>query len=155
DRAARHADRLHRHFLRGLHLPHLQLDEIRTRLRPRARVLWLWLALDPQTKLIPALALGARTQQTTHTVVHALRATLAPTCIPIFTTEGLRHYFYALTAHFGQWAGAGRQRHWQVDPTLLYGQLHKRYRRRHLVRIKYQMHCGGRRALRAALLGLG
>jgi hypothetical protein len=87
--------------------------------------------------------------------VHALRATLAPTRIPIVTTDGLRHYYYALTAHFGQWAGAGRQRHWQVDPTLLYRQLHKRYRRRHLVRIKYQTHCGTRRALRAALLGLG
>ena len=33
DRAARHAERVHRHFLHGLHLPHLQLDEIRTRLR--------------------------------------------------------------------------------------------------------------------------
>lgn len=43
----------HRHFLRGLHLPHLQLDEIRVRVRPRPRdrVTWLWLAL----------ALGPRT----------------------------------------------------------------------------------------------
>jgi IS1 family transposase len=153
DRAARQAERVHRHFLRGLQLPHLQLDEIRTRLRPRGRVLWL--ALDPQTKLMPALALGARTQQTAHTLVYALRATLAPTCIAICTTDGLRHYFYALTAHFGEWVGAGRQRHRQVDPTLLYGQLHKRYRRRHLVRIKYQMQCGTRRTLQAALVGLG
>jgi len=58
DRAARHAERVHRQFLCGLHLPHLQLDEIRTRLRTRERVIWLWLALDPCTKLIPALALG-------------------------------------------------------------------------------------------------
>ena len=31
----------------------MQLDEIRTRLRARERVTWLWLALDPRSKLIP------------------------------------------------------------------------------------------------------
>jgi hypothetical protein len=39
--AARHAKRVHRHFLHGLQVPHLQLDEIRTRLRARERVTWL------------------------------------------------------------------------------------------------------------------
>jgi hypothetical protein len=120
DRAAQHAERVHRHFLHGLHLPHLQLDEIRTRLRRCDRVTWLWLALDPQTKLIPALALGSRTQHTAHTLVHTLRAALAPTCIPMITTDGLRLYFYAITAHFGRWIAAGRRRRWEVDPVLLY-----------------------------------
>jgi len=128
NRAAHHAERVHRHFLCGLHLPHLQLDEIRTRLRARERVTWLWLALDPRTKLIPALALGPRTQQTAHTLVHSLRAVLAPTCIPVFTTDGLRHYYYALTAHFGRWITWGRRRRWEVDPALLYGQLHSAIR---------------------------
>jgi IS1 family transposase/transposase-like protein len=116
DRAAGHADRLHLHFLRSLQLPHLQLDEIRVRLRLRRRVTWLWLALDPATKLIPAVALGPRTQHTAHDLVHRLRATLSPTCVPVVTTDGLRHYFYALTAHFGRWVTAGRRRRWQVDP---------------------------------------
>jgi IS1 family transposase/transposase-like protein len=155
DRAAQHAARLHRHLLRDLHLPHVQLDEIRTRLRPRSRVLWLWLALDPQTKLIPALALGARTQQTAHTLVHALRVTLAAGCTPVITTDGLRLYYYALTAHFGRWITAGRRCSWQVDPGLVYGQLQKRYRRRRLVRIRYQMGCGSQRVLQAALRALG
>jgi IS1 family transposase len=155
DRAARQAERVHRHFLRDLHLPHVQLDEIRTRLRPRERVTWLWLALDPRTKLIPALALGPRTQQTAHTLVHTLRAALAPGCTPVITTDGLRLYFYAITAHFGHWVAAGRRRRWVVDPAVIFGQLHKRYRHRHLVRIRYQMHCGSRRALRTALRHLG
>jgi len=154
DRGAQHAARLHHHFLHDLHLPHVQLDEIRTRLRPRTRVLWLWLALDPKTKLIPALALGARTQQTAHTLVHGLRATLAAGCTPGITTDGLRLYFYALTAHFGRWVTAGRRQVWQVDPALLYGQLHKRYQRRRLVRIRYQMGCGSRHALQEALRAL-
>ena len=35
-------------------------------------------------------------------------------------------------------------RRWAVHPALLYGQLHKRYHRRRLVRIKYQMYRGTR-----------
>jgi IS1 family transposase/transposase-like protein len=155
DRAARQAERLHRHVLHRLHLPHLQLDEIRARLRPCHQVTWLWLALDPRTKLIPALALGPRTQQTAHTLVHSLRAVLAPACTPAITTDGLRHYYYALTAHFGRWVAFGRRRCWAVDPSLLYGQLHKRYRRRRLVRIRDQMRSGTRRALQTTLRGLG
>jgi hypothetical protein len=38
-----------------------------------------------------------------------------------------------------------------VDPALLHGQVHKRYRRRRLVRMRYQVACGTRRALQAAL----
>ncbi len=155
DRAAQQAARLHTHFLHDLHLQHVQLDEIRTRLRPRERILWLWLALDPKTKVIPALVLGARTQQTAHTLVHRLRDTLAAGCMPVITTDGLRLYFYALTAHFGSWVTTGRRRRWQVDPRLLYGQLHKRYRRRRFVRIRYQMGCGSRRALQATLRMVG
>jgi IS1 family transposase len=151
DRAARQAERLRCHLLHTLHLPHLQLDEIRARLRPAERVTWLWLALDPATKLIPACALGPRTQQTAHTLVHALRAVLAPGCIPVVNTDGLRHYYYALTAHFGRWISAGRSRCWQVDPALLHGQVCTRYRHRRLVRIRYRMASGTRRVLQAAL----
>ena len=109
----------------------------------------------PRPSSSPALALGARTQQTAHTLVHGLRAALAAGCTPVITTDGLRLYFYALTAHFGSWVTAGRRRCWQVDPRLLYGQLHKRYRRRRLVRIRYQMGCGSRHALQATLRALG
>ena len=151
NRAAHQAERAHRHFLYDLQLPHLKLGEIRARLRPRGRVTWFWLVLDPRTKLIPALALGPRTQHTAHALVHALRATLAPACSPLVTTDGFRLYFYALTAHFGLWVGVGRQRRWAVDPALLIGQIHKGYRRRRLVRIRYQMRCGSRHALHTAL----
>src|SRR5439155_24531657 len=62
-RAGRHAGRLHVRLFQQLHLPHVQLDEIRTRLRPRAGTLWLWLAMDPVSKVIPVAHLGPRTQQ--------------------------------------------------------------------------------------------
>jgi IS1 family transposase len=156
-RAGVHSATLHDRFFRRLHLPHIQCDELRTRLRSRAHTLWLWLALDPLTKSIPVLHLGARTQATAHAMIHELHGRLASGCLPVFTSDGLNLYFYALTAHFGQWvAGGGRQvRRWQTAAGLIYGQVKKRYRGRRLVRILYLMRCGTREALRGTLRGLG
>jgi len=49
-RAGGHAQTLHERFFCHLQLPHLQLDELRTRLRSSKQVLWLWLAIDPLTR---------------------------------------------------------------------------------------------------------
>src|SRR5262249_6719879 len=57
-RAGEHAQTLHERTFRTLWLPHLQLDELRTRLRSANQVLWLWLAIDPLTKILPVLQLG-------------------------------------------------------------------------------------------------
>ncbi len=46
-RAGEHAQTLHEHFFCDLQIPHLQLDELRTRLRSATQVLWLWLAIGP------------------------------------------------------------------------------------------------------------
>jgi transposase-like protein len=102
-RAGDHSAALHDRTFLQLHLPHLQMDELRTRLRSRAHTLWLWVVVDPLSKIIPVLHLGARTQDAAHTVVHELAERLVPDCIPLFTSDGLNQYFYALTAHFGQW----------------------------------------------------
>ena len=54
-RAGEHAQTLHERCFRTLHLPHLQLDELRTRLRSANKILWLWLAIDPRTKILLVL----------------------------------------------------------------------------------------------------
>jgi len=155
-RAGEHSAHLHHRWLQQLHLPHLQLDELRTRLRDRTHVLWLWVVVDPLSKLIPVLHLGARTQDAAHHLVHTLRQQLAANCLPVFTSDGLNLYFYALTAHFGQWvARAGQCKcQWQVAPRLIYGQVQKRYRRRKVVSVTHLMRCGTREALRTALTQL-
>jgi len=76
-RAGEHAQTLHKRCFRNLWLPHLQLDELRTRLRSYQHVLWLWLAIDPLTKIVPVLQLGPRTQNVAHRVIHSLRQILA------------------------------------------------------------------------------
>ena len=158
-RAGEHAQLLHERCFCHLRLPHLQLDELRTRLRNHTQVLWLWLAIDARTKLLPVLYLGPRTQHAAHVVIHSLRHLLVPGCIPPFTSDGLNLYFYALTAHFGQWLALSRRgrnvRQWQVEPSLIYGQVKKSYRRRKLVRVRHVMRLGTEEALKAALKGLG
>jgi len=128
-RAGEHAQTLHERTFLNLWLPHLQLDELRTRLRSANQILWLWLAIDPRTKILPVLELGPRTQTMAHRLIHSLRQILAPGCIPLFTSDGLNLYFYALTAHFGQWLQVGRRgrnvRRWRVEAGLIYGQVKK------------------------------
>ncbi len=158
-RAGEHAQSLHKHFFFHLHLPHLQLDELRTRLRCAKQVLWLWLAIDPRTKILPVLQLGPRTQHMAHSVIHSLRQMLAPGCLPLFTSDGLHLYFYAFTAHFGHWLLVncrGRKvLQWQVAAGLIYGQVKKYYRRRKLVKVRRVMRLGTEDALKVALQGMG
>jgi IS1 family transposase len=156
-RAGEHSATLHERWFRTLTLPHLQLDELRTRLRDRAHVVWLWVVVDPLTKLIPVLHLGPRTQTAAHAVVHELRQRLALGHLPVFTSDGLTLYFYALSAHFGDWVqGVGqREPHWQVLPGLIYGQVKKTYRRRKVVRVRHVMRCGTAEDLQAVLRQLG
>jgi IS1 family transposase/transposase-like protein len=158
-RAGEHAQILHERSFCHLHLPHLQLDELRTRLRCAKQVLWLWLAIDPCTKILPVLHLGSRTQHSAHLFIHSLRQMLVPACLPLFTSDGLNLYFYALTAHFGQWLQVGHRGRkalrWQVAPELIYGQVKKSYRRRKLVRVTHVMRLGTEAALKASLQGMG
>jgi IS1 family transposase len=156
-RAGDHAQTLHERFFCHLYLPHVQLDELRNRLRCTTQVHWL--AIDPLTKILPVLELGPRTQHMAHRVIHSLRQLLAPGCIPLFTSDGLNLYFYTLTAHFGQWLQLGRLgrqgRRWQVETHLIYCQVKKCYRRRKLVRVMHVMRLGTQADLSVALQGMG
>ena len=158
-RAGEHAQILHERFFFHLHLPHLQLAEPRTRLRCAKQVLWLWLAIDPLTKLLPVLQPGPRTQHMAHQVIHSLRQMLVPGCLPLFTSDGLNLYFYALTAHFGQWIEVCRRgrnmRQWRVAAGLIYGQVKKCYRRRRLIRVSQVMRLGKADDLKVVLQGMG
>ena len=74
---------MHRHFFQGLDLKHVQLDEIKTRLREKAQELWAWVAIDVSTKVIPVLEVGTRTQAMANRVIHRLKDTLALGCLPV------------------------------------------------------------------------
>ncbi len=94
-----------------------------------------------------------------HQLIHSLRQILAPGCLPLFTSDGLNLYFYALTAHFGHWREVGRRGRkvlrWQVAAALIYGQVKKIYRRRKLVRVTPVMRLGTQADLTVALQRMG
>jgi hypothetical protein len=152
-RTAAHAQRLHHYFFHDLVCQHLQLDELVTKLRGLKEHLFVWVAPDAQTKIIPVIRIGRRKHDDAMLFVHEIWQRLAPGVPPVFTTDGLWLYYYALTAHFGQWVPQAGKRWpvWQVDPRLLYGQVHK-------VKVGYKLKsmytvavCGTRAQLREAL----
>jgi IS1 family transposase len=156
-RAGAHGEKVHAHFFRNVHIGHLQFDELYTTLRGETNDLWVWVAFDPQSKLIPALKLGPRTQDLAHALVHAVKHVLAPGCVPVCTSDGLRLYYYALTAHFGQWFTDPATGHpkWRVARELLYGQVIKAYRRRKLAKVERRMPLGQWSDWKTALQRLG
>ena len=74
------------------------------------RCVFLWLAIDPRTKLVPVLHLGPRTQHAAHLLIHSLRQLLAPGCLTLFTSDGLNLYFYAALRSLWSMAPSGSAR---------------------------------------------
>jgi hypothetical protein len=123
-RAGLHAEKLHAHFFQGLHFQHIQLDELWANVRQESQEVWLWAAMEVTTKIVPVIHLGPRTLEMAYAVVHELceRMQLGLT-LPVFSSDGLRLYFYALAAHFGHWIlpEGGHKRAWQIAADFIYG----------------------------------
>ena len=143
-RAGQHSQSRPPRLIRALQLTQVKLDELRLKLRGATEAAWLWVACDARTKLIPAFALGARTQACAQQLVHEVVERLAPGCVPVFSSDGLAFYFYALTAHFGTRVEKAdeRRRTWNVDLCLLYAQVIKKYRRKRIAEVRYRVHLG-------------
>lgn len=104
--------------------------------------IWVWIAFAPEHRLILALVVGPRTQETAHEVVGRTATVLAGP-LPLFASDGLDHYRVAL---FERWhlevpyARTGRRgrprnpaRH--PRPDLRYVQVVKRREGRRLVEV--------------------
>src|SRR5205823_13069711 len=104
------------YFLCDLHVEQLQLDELYAVLRDlkageisndeairrlERSPYWVWTAMDPKSKLLVAVEVGSRTLAMAQHVVHQVTQMLAPGCVPLFLTDGLKDYATALLTHFG------------------------------------------------------
>ena len=155
-RAGLHAAKVHEHFFQRLRLDHIQLDELWAHVRQESQEVWV--ALEATTKIVPVIQLGPRTLERAYAVVHELRGRLQlGATLPVFSTDGLCLYFYALTAHFGHWIwpDGERQRVWRLATDFLYGQVQKFQRRRRLVKVERVMLWGSVQALAARLKAAG
>jgi transposase-like protein/IS1 family transposase len=161
-----------------LHLEQLQLDEVYAVLRDRKagaisddeaiRRLerspsWVWTAMDPQSKLLLVVEVGSRTLAMAQRVVHQVTQVLAPDCVPLFLTDGLKDYGTALLTHFGFWMQPQRRQdkgpipkpRWMPLPELLYAQVVKSYRRRRIVGVTHRVVFGTQLAIEQVLARCG
>jgi IS1 family transposase len=124
---------------------------------------WVWVAMDPESKLVLAIDVGARTLAMAQRVVHHVAQVLAPDCAPLFLTDGFKEYLTALLTHYGQWVqpprrlatGSMPKPRWMPQPQLLYAQVVKTVRRRRLVAVKHRVVFGTLDAVNRVLAPLG
>ena len=124
---------------------------------------WVWGALDPVTKLLLTIDVGDRTLAMAQRVVHQVAQVLAPGCVPLFLTDGLKEYATALLTHFGYWVQPPRRQatgpapkpRWLPLPELLYAQVVKTVRRRRLVAVQHRVVFGTIEAVNQVLSPLG
>ena len=137
-RSGEQGRKLHQRFLVNLELVHVQLDELWANVKQAQQDVWVWTVCDAKTKLIPVVQLGTRTQDMAYSVVHELKTRLAPGCVPVFSSDGLKHYFYALTAHFGEWFQPDDQPKptWLLLASFAYAQVIKYQRRFQLIDVE-------------------
>ncbi len=166
------------YFLCDLHLEQLQLDELYTVLRDlkageisddeairrlERSPYWVWTAMDPKSKLLLVVDVGSRTLAMAQRVVHQVTQVLAPDCVPLLLTDGLKDYGTALLTHFGSWMQPERRQdkgpipkpRWMPLPGLLYAQVVQSYRRRRIVGVKHQVVFGTRLAIEEVLARCG
>jgi IS1 family transposase len=162
------------YFLCEVHVNQLQLDELYAVLSAvkdgdlsEAQAIrrlsrsphWVWVAIDPESKLLLAVDVGDRTLAMAQRVVHHVAQVLAPDCVLLFLTDGFREYLTALLTHYGQWVQPSRRQaqgpapkaRWRPLPHLLYAQVVKTIRRRRLVQVRHRVVFGTLEAINDVL----
>ncbi len=166
------------HFLHGIRVRQVQLDELFALLsavkdgavseadaieRLERMSQWVWVAMDPESKLLLAIDVGDRTLAMAQRFVHHVVQLLAPDCAPLFLTDGFRASMTALLTHYGSWVQPPRRQdkgpapkpRWMPMPQLLYAQVVKTVRRRRLVRVRHRVVFGTLETVNAVLAPLG
>lgn len=176
--AAAHSAAFSRYWLHDVQVHQVQLDELcawvseikdnqgsdtETGARLKRSPSWVWVALDPVSKLLLALDIGDRTLAMAQGLVHQVVQVLAPGCVPLFVTDGLKDYTRALLTHFGHWVqpprrqakGSTPKARWMPLPELRYAQVVKTYRRRRLVRVSHRVIFGTLEGVKQVLASTG
>ena len=151
-----------RHVLHDVRVRQVQLDELFALLsavkdgavsaaeaieRLERSPSWVWVAMDPESKLLLTIDVGDRTLAMAQRMIHQVVQVLAPGCVPLFLTDGFKAYMTALLTHFGYWVQSPRRQatgpmpkpRWMPLPQLLYAQVVKTVRRRRLVAVQHRV----------------
>jgi hypothetical protein len=103
--AADQATAFSQYFLHEVHVDQVQLDALFALLsavkagevsdaeatqRLTRSPHWVWVAIDPVSKLLLAIDVGERTLAMAQRLVHQVVQRLAPGCVPLFLTDGFK-----------------------------------------------------------------
>jgi hypothetical protein len=119
----------------------------------------VWTARDPTSTLLGVVDVGGRTRAMAQRVVHQVTRGLAPGCVPLLLTDGLKDYGTALLTHFGSWIHPERRQatgprpkpRWMPLPALLYAQVVTSSRRRRIVGVTHRVVFGTQLAIEQVL----
>jgi transposase-like protein len=68
-RSGMQGKKMYESFLAELEMVHVQLDELWANVKDKGQDMWLWIASDAKTKIIPVIQVGARNQEMAYSVV--------------------------------------------------------------------------------------
>jgi IS1 family transposase len=176
--AAEHIKAFSAYFLCDIHVRQVQLDELYAVLsalkegkvgedeaieRLSRSPHWVWVAMEPESKLLLTIDLGERTLAMAQRVLHQVAILLAPDCVPLFLSDGYKEYLTAIMTHFGHWVqvphrqatGPAPKPRWMPLPQLLYAQVIKTVRRRRWGDVQRRVVFGSLEAVNHILAPLG
>jgi IS1 family transposase len=139
NQASKHMETVSRYLLHDLHLTQVQVDELwalmgKRQDKDKRNANWVWVALDPVSKLFVAFVVGDRSLSTAQLLIHAVVQVLALGCVPLFMSDQWASYATALLTHFGYWCKTPRRSkygpspspRWKPLPILHYAQVVKK-----------------------------
>jgi hypothetical protein len=123
----------------------------------------VWTAMEPNSQLLLGLEVGTRSLEMAQRVGHQVVQRLAPGCVPLCVTDGLKDSGTAFLPHWGQWRQPARRRdkgpmpqpRWVSLPELLYAQVVQSSRRRRIVGVKYRVVFGAMERVQQVLSACG
>jgi IS1 family transposase len=156
-----HMEAVSNYLMRELNLSQVQVDELwsllgeRDELAPQKRnTRWVWIAIDPESKLCLDFLIADRSLESAQVFIHQMSQLLAPGCVPLFLSDGYKPYATAILTHFGHWVqrfsekGRRLPLRWMPLPDLTYAQVVKRRVRKRLVSVKHKVVYGSKESVR-------
>ena len=159
-RLGKHAQEVVGHYLADLHPGEIQLDELWSFLKKKEKNLlelealqgelgdcWIWVAYDPETKLILGLVLGKRTKGNAVELLRRVKQVVGEDCFPMFTSDELACYEDAIVEVFGVTVQPERQSsvgrlpkpRRVPHPQVKYGVVHKEREKNRVVRVRQRV----------------
>ena len=121
--------------LKGLSIPELQADEIRTIIGGREEAIWVFVVLDVWSRLWPSTVVGKRTYRNTLNLFRDLSNRMNLEGTSLITTDGFKFYESVIGRAFG--------------PACVYGQVIKTRRNDRVVRVERRAVIGAGRLKQA------